>query len=33
MDHLVIRKFLPTIRFITILIVWIIGGFIVLENI
>lgn len=31
-DHLFIRKFLPTIKFIVILLIWIIGGFIVLEN-
>jgi small-conductance mechanosensitive channel len=33
LEHLVIRKFLPTIRFITLLITWIIGGFIILEEI
>jgi small-conductance mechanosensitive channel len=31
-DHLVIRKFLPTIRFATILIIWIIWGFTILES-
>ncbi|GAB0174708.1 MAG: hypothetical protein HHAS10_05870 [Candidatus Altimarinota bacterium] len=31
-DHLIIRKFLPTLRFITLLLIWIIGGFIILES-
>lgn len=31
-DHLFIRKFLPTIKFIVILLIWIIGWFIILEN-
>lgn len=33
MEHLMIRKFLPTIRFITLLVAWIIWGFIILEEI
>jgi small-conductance mechanosensitive channel len=33
MDHLMIRKFLPTIRFLIILIIWIAWGFIILETI
>lgn len=33
MEHLVIRKFLPTIRFIMILLTWIAWGFIILEEI
>lgn len=31
-DHLIIRKFLPTLRFITLLLIWIIGWFIILES-
>ncbi len=31
-DHMVIRKFLPTIRFITLLLIWIVGGFLILDN-
>ena len=33
MEHLVIRKFLPTIRFITILFIWIAWGFFILNDI
>ncbi len=32
MEHLVIRKFLPTIRFIILLLIWIAWGFIILEE-
>lgn len=31
-DHLIIRKFLPTLRFTTLLLIWIIGWFIILES-
>ncbi len=33
MEHLMFRKFLPTIRFLTIFITWVAGIFIILENI
>ena len=31
-SHLFIRKFLPTLNFIILLFVWVIGGFVILEN-